>query len=272
VEDAAIAYLKAVHDETKFYGTWLPGMRIEVGEVGRIDDDGVYRRATDLKQVGIEVETETFPYQDVDFATEGSVEVSGSGDAGLKGAVSVLVNAKGAFTIAFSSEDAVALVLRDIEVERVKDEERLRRDMLAAWRDTPRRLETDHVVITKVFRAPTGAIAMSQSSSARVELAASVGIAPGKLELADVKGKLAVVAQEGTRFAVTPKDGDPPLTPMFEMLHFTKNRPWNRFWKPVLGVGTRALAQVDLDDTDDPGGVVGLEALSPEPTPPAGPA
>src|SRR4051794_41815974 len=113
-------------------------MRIEVGEVGRIDDDGVYRRATDLKQVGIEVETETFPYQDVDFATEGSVEVSGSGDAGLKGAVSVLVNAKGAFTIAFSSEDAVALVLRDIEVERVKDEERLRRGMLPARRGTPR--------------------------------------------------------------------------------------------------------------------------------------
>jgi hypothetical protein len=229
--------------------------------VGRIDGDGLYRYATDLSLVGIEVESETFPYQDVQFATEGGVEVTGGVDATTSEVVSAIADAAGAFTISFSRENAVAVILRDVQLERVKDEERLRRDMLAAWNDTPRRLETDHVVITKVFSAQSGALAMSADSSARVEATASVSIAPGKIKLADIKGKLSIVATDKTHFAVSAAEGDPPLTPMFEMLNFAKNRQWWRFWRPVLTAGTRAPASVDLDDSSDPGGIVGLDQI-----------
>jgi hypothetical protein len=188
--------------------------------------------------------------------------VTGGVGAKTSQVVSAIANAKGAFTISFSSENAVAVILRDVQLERVKDEERLRRDMLAAWNDTPRRLETDHVVITKVFSARSGALAMSAESSAQVEATASVSIAPGRIELADIRGKLSVVAMDKTRFAVSAAEDDPPLTPMFEMLHFAKNRFWWRFWRPVLTAGTRALAPpADLDDSNDPGEIIGLDQV-----------
>jgi hypothetical protein len=262
VDDAAVTYLKTFHDQVKFYGTWLPGLRIKVGEVGRIDDDGLYRYSTELANVGIDVDTETVPYQDVQFATEGSVEVSGGVGAKTAQLVSTIAGAKGAFTISFSRENAVVVILREVRLERVKDEEKLRRDMLAAWNDAPRRLETDHVVITKVFSARSGTLAMAAESAARVEAATSVDIAPGKIELADISGKLSIVSTDNTRFAISAAADDPPLTPMFEMLHFAKNRPWYRFWRPVLAAGTRGLGSpADLDDSTDPGEVIGLDQV-----------
>lgn len=262
MDDAAVIYLKTFHDQTKFYGTWFPGLRIKVGEIGRLDGDGVYHYSTDLAQVGIDFEKEKFPYQNVHFATEGSVDVSGGFEAQTKAAISAVAKAEGAFTISFSTANSVAVILRELEVERVKNEERLRREMLAAWQETPRRLETDHVVITKVFKAKSGAIAMSGDSSARVGATTSASLVPGTIELAEIKGNLSIVASEHARFAIAAEEGDPPLTPMFEMLHFAKNRPFWRFWRPVIAPATRALADVpDFDDSNDPGEIVGLDQL-----------
>jgi len=214
----------------------------------------------DARPVGISIETETFPYQDVHFVSEGGVDVKGGFSGKSKAAISALAKAKGAFTISFTSANAIAVVLRDLEIVRVKDEERLRREMMAAWRDSPRRLETDHVVVTKVIRAGSGAIAMSGEKGTKVGIAASTDIAPGQVDLAAVKGRLAIASTGSARFAIAANKGNPPLTPMFEMLHFAKNRQFWRFWDPVITPATRRRPP-DLDDADDPGEVVGLDQV-----------
>jgi hypothetical protein len=254
MDEAVVAYLKAFHDQTKFFGTWPPGLQISVGEVGRIDDQGLYRRATDLARLGIGVGQETLPYQDIQFTTEGSVEISGSLAARTSQVVAPLADVHGGFTIAFSRGNALFVMLRDVQLHRVEDEEQLRRDMMAAWSAEPRRLETDHVVVTKVFSARSGALVMSGDSGARVEGTSTVAIAPGKIELADIRGDVSFGSTSNARFAVSTSTGTPILTPMFEMLHFAKNRQWWRFWRPIFSAQTRAPRAVsDFDDSSDPG-------------------
>lgn len=259
MDDAAVAYLKAFHDQTGFFGTWPPGLQVEVGEVGRIDDQGIYRRSTDLARIGIVFKTQTLPYQDVQFTTEGSVEISGGFAAKTGQVVSAAVDVQGALTISFTSGNAIFVLLRDVLVHRVVDEEQLRRDMMTAWHAEPRRLETDHVVITKVLSAGSGALAMSGDSAAQVEGSSTLAVAPGKIELADLRGSVSFVSTSNTRFAVSTRDDDPPLTPMVEMLHFAKNRQWWRFWRPVVSAQTRAPQMPpDFDDSKNPGEIQSL--------------
>ncbi|MFB9958732.1 hypothetical protein [Agromyces bracchium] len=259
MDDAAIAYLKEVHDKTRFFGTWPPGLRVEVGEVGRIGEDGVYRRSSDLGRAGIAFETQSLPYQDVQFATEGGVEIAGEASVKTGEIVSAVTDVSGALTISFTSGDAVLVLLRDVQMHRVVDEEQLRRDMMTAWNAEPRRLDTDNVVITRVLEAKSGALAMSAESAAHVEATSSVSVAPGKIQLADVHGRVSFVSSANTRFAVSPSDDDPPLTPLFEMLYFAKNRQWWRFWRPIISAQTRGpQSPPDLDDSSDPGEVLSL--------------
>lgn len=208
------SYLTALNRRFQFLGAWPPNQRIEVGEVGVIEQ-GVFRRRTSLGHLGIPFSASSSgQVGNLDYSegAEISTDNSASADVRLargapKVGIHVKLNHEGAFV--FNAMDAVEW--------RVDDVIAIERHVLAAlergaW-------DPSWVIVDRVIQATSLTVLISESDGAELGLNASGALNASALKLADASLGLqtAYATGQSLRFL-----GEVGLTPLYQCLRVNR--------------------------------------------------
>ena len=113
-------YAREVYENLKYRPTWLPGIRLQPGAIG-ILDEGVFRQYSTLNNLGIHSEFEQSKTKNtIKYASKGAVSYSfkAAGESNQK--FSALAKASAGILIEFSREGAVVLQLGGVSYARLR--------------------------------------------------------------------------------------------------------------------------------------------------------
>lgn len=243
------AYFDLMFKNMDCYATWLPGTPVEVGEIGRVAEQGSFVHSGYLSERASLPPTHTRNYPPQTVSTTGSVKFSAGGDVETEQVIQALANANASVDVTFTDSEAAALLLQDASITEFTDEQPVRevmQSLLASGKIAP-----DEVVVTYVIEARSGVVATSYTAERDTNVKVSAEIGQGAIKVANVGGHLQVVSQQGSQTFASAVPGT-PLTPMYRALAFRSNRKWWSFWRSTLGIAsvvdTRSFG--DEDPTD----------------------
>lgn len=242
-------YVKEVFEEIGYLPTWLPNVRHEVGQVGRIEKHGFVHHSTakDLLGAGVRRRSQAAFGSKLDLRSKRGVsqrlKVAGAAlpDSGL-------LEQEAGIELAFAEEGGFVIQLLGCSIEQGLDLDRLQDAVLEAWNDGL--WDKDWVIITEVVRGDSGAVVVSQGAQAKLDVAIAGGL--DGLPLARTDVKLTARETAGSVFNVLGEQG---LTPLYRALRLA--RPW--FGRPRLEAavyrgreeeGGRVLADLTPEDLE----------------------
>lgn len=227
------AYFDLIYSELDCYATWLPGMGVAVGDIGRISQNGTFMRTGDLggRAYLPPIRKKQEPGQTV--STSGGVTFSAGADVGVGEVLRVLAAADARLDITFRRLTAAALVLQDIVRYEFDDERPVRTLMNSMF--AANTLELDEVVVTYVLEAGSGVVATTYDAQAGTDIEVDTALGQGAITVAKIGGHLKVVSQRGSQTVATADQGK-PLTPVYRALALRSNRHWWTFWNSWLEV------------------------------------
>lgn len=249
-------YLNALYRRFQLLGAWPPNQRVEVGEVGVLEQ-GAFRRASSLGRLGIPFSASSAG-QVGDFETSEGAEISVESGAGgqvawVEGAPRVGVRVKLAHQGAF--------VFNAIEVVewRIDDSLTVERHVLAllargAW-------DPSWVIVDRVLQARSLTVLVCEGDNAELGLEASGSLGVQGLRLADAALGLRPSHVQGNSLRFL---GEVGLTPLYQCLR-VRQRLFSRdsleaagplsFGLPEPAEAGEGLERVTLDleaDSDVP--------------------
>ena len=237
-----------VYSELGYRATWLPGTKVSLGDVGRIED-GVLTVETTLARLGIafEADSDAVPEGTLDYQSKNAVSVVLKAAGSLDGRFKVLTAADAGALVEFSRDRAVLMQLQAVTSSRIADQAGLKRALLAAVvaADDQRRWQRDWVVVTDVVNAESATILISGGSSSRLELKAAASVAPASL--ADANAGLTMAASNQLSTTIVAERG---LTPLYRALRVKRNFWW--LYDEVVTASGEAPDPEELFDAADP--------------------
>lgn len=242
-------YTKEIYGNLRYRSTWLPGTPIRLGSVGPIED-GIFRPVTDLNRLGIQFEEAIDTDQDtIDFTSSNGVTIAFKAGGESNAQFKSLAKIEAGALVEFSKRGAVVLQLRDVSLNRISDQARLRRDLLQAVvsGDESRQWLREWTVVTEVARAGSATILISGSSNSLLELRASGSAAP--TSLVDASAKLSVAAESELSNKVIAQAG---LTPLYRGLRVKPG--WFWLYDEILPASSEAPPPDEVFGEADPDG------------------
>src|SRR5947207_553780 len=119
-EGAQQEYLGIVHAQFGFYGSWLPGNLVEVGEIGVLRD-GAFVHTSHLREHGVKFTKETIDAPSMRYASQGGVKFVASAKGETNTAISAIAKAEAGLRIQFKQARALVFVLNPATDERIKN-------------------------------------------------------------------------------------------------------------------------------------------------------
>jgi hypothetical protein len=248
-------YTRELKDNLNYTATWLPNLKLSLGDVGVLSGNGFTYR-TNLKNLGMPF-TEGKPGASADYShlSAGSVrrDIKLAGKAPLLG--SVLADADAGISFSFSSKEAIVFLASNCTIRVIADQEPLRKTILKAYEAGS--WEEEYVVVTELVSAGATTIIISQGSEGRYELKAKAGLSPS-FEAMKMEGNFSLVHDSQIGFNCLATSG---MTPLFRCLGIRKG--WFRTdvsdretILPREGAGRAstdvAVEEVEYDDYLDP--------------------
>lgn len=225
-------YQREVHRGTGYHATWLPNVRLEVGQIGVMSAHGFDHRTNATEKLGLQVALRRKPA----FKTTLNL-MSGDG-------VSLEVNVGEAgrkVSVGFGKNNSYLIQLAGCEAVQGLDLEKLADAMRDAWID--QLWEEELVVITEVVSARTGSVLVSASSGAALNLdLAGPGDAAVPV-LADFAANMTVTRQSGS---ITSVLGERGLTPLFKAMRLQR-----RWWGQPRPVEVRGSLEPALSSAGE---------------------
>lgn len=205
-------YTRELAQELRFLPAWPPGVRIELGDIGQIDNENIFGRVTSLANLGInpvEMEasggTETFQY-----ASAGAVQISFKASGQESAALPNVPAGKAGLGISFSRESATAFRADGVEHRRFADQVALRQEVASLIRAG--RWDRSWTIVTHVARARSTTALVARSKGAGVEFALSADVGAGGLELLSADVGLQTVSSREMQVTIVGAGG---MTPLF---------------------------------------------------------
>lgn len=228
------AYLKLVRDRFDFYGTWLPGSNVQVGEIGRLAQGGSFISTGSLTRRGQQEPPKRSQSEPPLQAMVGASVTMGAGASVEVGElVSTLAKPSASLTLKMATHNSAALVLDKVTRDQFEDEQVIR--ALMSEMRLQGRLELDEVVVTQVLIAKSGIVASSSAKDFGGSAGADAGVGVTELTLGTANGHI-VIQNEKTSDTIRQAKRGHPLTPMYRALFFLGSRNWPRFWQKTLTV------------------------------------
>lgn len=252
--DIAHLYSEGLYRTHKHLATWLPGAPIQLGDVGRMKKF-LWGRETALpdgvwdKKIRSGGRISSLDWQSTNKFTI-DTKVAGQADPSFTG----LAKADGGIAYTFTEGDAVIFHADDIETEEVADNAPIRRWMLNEHRAG--RLDLDTVVITRVRKAKSCVVLITESDGARVELKASAAVTTGERTNGKLSGNLEIVRATGMFLHLVVQD----CVPLFGGIRLRKRLFGQPHIHDIL-LGDQSAdpdADMPVRDDDDPFELVGL--------------
>ena len=209
-------YQEEMHSHLGFYPTWLPGDRIEIGDVGVLEG-GRFRQLASLRELGIEYQASTgSAAQNVQYtSTQGTtIEVKA-------GAIASSV-AQGEIKVEFARTGAFIFHATDLRLRQLETRLVVGKDIVAAyergkWQKEWLLVEAHHV-------AACATVIVSEDSAASLVLSASASGPLTSISLADPKLGLTVSRTTGRIVHIV---GASDLHPLYSCLRL-KDRLFGR--------------------------------------------
>lgn len=244
-------YCKGVRQQTKFYyAQWLPNSVITLGTVGSLIDQYFFDPKTTLKDLGFDFD----PKSEGDMVPDPSpsplslmsgrsasvsYKLAGEVNPGLPN----VPQGKAGVAVEFSSHGAFVLEAAETYEPRIRNVTALERWILDEYKAG--RWQRDWAVVVSLVEAPHASILVSESHSAKIELAVRGDAEAGTVQLGGVGLQFQSVSKTGTVLDMTNARG---VTPLFKLAGLRRKWP--------LGIG--GVKPGTLRTTR------GLEGLSPE--------
>jgi hypothetical protein len=245
---AARQYTNELKRELGFLAAWPPGARIALGDIGTINEDNVFVRASSLESFGIlfRETSASEGIQTFQFASAGAVEIG----VKLAGQTSPLVpnvpQASAGLGIRFTREYATAFRAEGVRQTRIDDQVTLAREVLALMRD--KRWDRDWSVVTDVVHAKATTALVGHSAGSGAEFEVSGAAQGAGLELLSAEAGLRTVASRDMQLMIVGTKG---TTPLFRAMRvkrkwFIGRRELRAAYSDELE--TLTTADEDLDD------------------------
>ncbi len=224
MSDVADRYVRGLAAQTKYFATWFPNLRVDLGDYGVLEGKR-FRREGSLRDFAVDFRARSGA-SSIDFdhtsGTDASIGVKASGGArrgpGHAGTrVKVSLGARGAWI--FQAAGCKIVELRD---RRAVGLEVLRLHEAGLW-------SPDLVFVDSVISARRATILVSTSRDASVELAGDAHLRTALLPLATDAG-IQVHAQSGSVTKFLNREG---LTPLFSLARVERS-----IWR-WLGAGPK---------------------------------
>ncbi len=236
-------YQKEMHDKLGFFATWLPGDRIEIGDVG-VMKDGAFRPLGSLAELGIPFELrESRSTQDVQYTSTSGTKIAFSSGANAGGI------AKAEITIDFSRAGAFVFHASGMRSRSIANRMEVARALLEAYR--AKRWQESWLLVEALRVAERATIVVAEDSSAGLSLAADVATIPS-VSLADPKMSLTVTSLRGKLVHVV---GEQELHPLYDCVRIRDPLFGEPVVHAVRGVGPTGdepdLSRPSIDDLLD---------------------
>lgn len=181
-------YIKELKRQFGYHATWLPGTKIELGDIGTMVK-GTFVKISNLEDKGISFEIEYDTTKtNLDHASKGSVSISSKASGSIPSAGSVLKEGEAGITVNFNREKSILFKAKGTLSHSIKDQIKLGKDIIKLYEAGDWNINL--VVVTEVVVADSATILISNSSNAKIELKAkaelnvsSVGITSADLDI-----------------------------------------------------------------------------------------
>jgi hypothetical protein len=207
-------YTQAVHTETGYHATWLPGSTLRIGDVGTMEGN-VFVPRSDLLSLGIHFEeVSEGGARPITFQSAGGIDITAGGSAD---AVASEPTGETTVKVSFGGEGAALLETLGCRDRRVKDQPSLEQDIREAlhrgvW-------DLRWVVVTQVVEAASATVLVADAGGAEVCLRAGASLPAGNFSLADANLGLSVTSRRDVGIVVIAHEG---LTPLFRAMRLKK--------------------------------------------------
>ena len=226
-------YLSHINKQTGYRATWDPGKPLKLGQIGKLDDYGVFNVYTSLEGEGIAVQTaQDGTAGDLDYTSSDSVTISTklSGSAPVVG--SGLSAAQAGFSFDFKSEKSVVFQASGITTSHITNLAAIEKAILEKYRAG--NWDKNWLIITELVTAASATIIIVNSSTAKLDLKAQADISSGTLKLTDASLGLSVAREQGSTLKYISQSG---LTPLYRVMGIVS---------PLFGkqqLGTRSVVE-----------------------------
>ena len=243
---AALQYTSELSGQLRFLATWPPGVPIELGMVGTIDDNQVFSPVTSLTRLGAKFEESSIAGagERFSFASAGAVDFSFKAAGVTSDLIPSVPQAEAGLGISFKREYATVFEASGISYTRIEDQVDLQASVITLIKSG--RWDRDWVIVTNLVHADSTTVILSRSPNASAEFALSAGAAAGGIELLRAEFKPRIVASRELNLSIV---GSGEMTPLFHA-----KRAKRRFFSRRIDLRdaySDDLTRLDSDELDD---------------------
>lgn len=146
-------YLKAIWDEHKYLGNWVPTRALKVGDVGTWSRDAGFSKVTTLREKNLGFKTSTSALGGGTISSNAGYSISPSGDVDLAGL------GQGTFELEFAQKGSFVLHAEGCQSATIEGADLVFRRLKSQLRDGL--WEEDYIVVTEVVTATAATILVS---------------------------------------------------------------------------------------------------------------
>ncbi|KUL44079.1 hypothetical protein [Streptomyces regalis] len=249
-------YSEGLYQQYKYLATWLPNTNVKLGDIGLLKG-ALWARSGEIPPSASKLTVRQgarIPSLEWQNTNKFVMETKAAGE--LAPGFTALAMMDGGIAYRFDKAGAIIFRAEDIVAEEVADTARIRRWMLNEHRAG--RLDPGSVAVTRVLRAKSFIVLITNSDGARVEMRTAATVGPASNTAAAVRGRLEIARATGMFVHLVVENG----VPLFGGLRLRKSL----LRKPRVD---DVLLDADVDDAtaqvateglhdDDPFELIGL--------------
>jgi len=211
MSSAAEQYTRELVDQFKFNATWTPGVPLNLGDIGVIDN-GVFVPITSLDRFGVNLDAtaENSGSESFSYASANAVEIGFKAEGEPSSFAPTIPLSDAGLGIQFKREKATVFQLEGATHVRIADEVALRDEVVSLMRAN--KWDKDWSIVTWLVKAASTTALISRSASSSIEFALSAGVNPGGIELLSVENDVRTVASREMQLTIA---GSTNMTPLF---------------------------------------------------------
>lgn len=244
-------YLDHIHGKFGTYrAAWLPGSKLELGMVVKINNIGELEKYGDLKKRGIDFQfDESETAADLKLSSGDGITINAKAQGKSAQGFSALTDLDAGFSIKFTSNNSIVFELGGYITKEINNLDEIATPVLQKYKLGD--WDKDLLIVTHIIEAKSATIIISRKAGTDVELKASAAASIGELKLTDTSLGLGVAHDSGDTWNIIATSG---VTPLYKVMGINKS-----FFSGA-SFGGRALVasepilteyDPDSDDTDD---------------------
>ena len=205
-------YIKEMKKKFGGYNaTWLPGVPLNVGDIGVFDKDGGFDKKANLKHLNINFEIlQDHTGDELEYSSKGSVSIIPKLSGKPLPSCGLEIGEAGV-AIEFSKQNSVVFKAKNVTYPSIANQIQLEKDIAKLYHQGEWKKEW--CVVTELAVAESATILISKSSNSKIELKANANLNAAQIDIADVSFNFSVKSEKDVSTKFIAQHG---LTPLFK--------------------------------------------------------